>query len=105
MATVVSTEPCIRCGALVAKAFPVSLQTAMQLGKLPLHSHVDKLVELEGVSREAAQEYVHHKMGRGCVKTEPPCPDCGSALKTWHATGCWGCGWRRDPARFLTDYL
>lgn len=98
-------EPCIRCGVLIAKDSPVSLLTLVQLGKLPLDSHVDRIVELTGLSREAAQEFVDHRMRRGCVKTEPPCPACGAALKTWHATGCWGCGWRRDPARFLTEYL
>ena len=97
-------EPCIRCGVLISTDHPVSLTTVMQLAKLPLDKHVDKIVELEGISRERAQEFVDHKMSRCCRKVEPPCPACGSPLKTWHATGCWACGWRRDPARHLTDY-
>lgn len=101
----VDREPCIHCGVLIAKQSPVSLRTLMLLGKLPPDSRVDKIVELEGVSREIAQDYVDHRMRCACVKTQPPCPACRAALKTWHATGCWGCGWRRDPARFLTDYL
>lgn len=98
-------EPCIRCGALISTDHPVSLMTVMRLAKLPLHSHVDKIVELEGISRERAQEFVDHKMSRDCQKVEPPCPSCGSQLKTWHAARCWTCGWRRDPARHLADYF
>jgi predicted amidophosphoribosyltransferase len=59
---------------------------------------------LEGTTAELAQEFVDHKMGLNCVKSEPLCPICRMALKTWHATGCWGCGWRRDVNRQLTDY-
>jgi hypothetical protein len=99
-----SLEPCIRCGVRVSTDHPVSLMTVNQLSRLPLHTHVDKIVELEGISRARAQEFVDHKMSRNCQKVEPPCPGCGSLLKTWHATGCWTCGWRRDPARHLTDY-
>lgn len=45
-------EPCIRCGRLISTDHPVSLMTVMRLAKLPLHSHVDKIAELEGMSRE-----------------------------------------------------
>jgi hypothetical protein len=57
-------EPCIRCGVLISADHPVSLMTVMRLAKLPLDSHVDKVVELEGMSRERAQEFVDHKMSR-----------------------------------------
>ena len=95
-------ETCIRCGADVPAGCSVSLQTVMRLAKLPVGSFVDKLVELEGISREAAQAFVDHRMGHACRKTEPPCPGCGTALKTWHAKGCWTCGWRR-PAQPPTN--
>jgi hypothetical protein len=101
---VVTKEPCIRCGKLIAQNHLVSLQTVVRLSKLPPSEYVDTIVQLEGIPRELAQEFVDHKTGHRCVKVEPPCPNCGAALKTWHATGCWACGWRRDLNRQLPDY-
>ena len=97
-------EPCIRCGVMVSTEHPVSLMTVMQLAKLPVDRFVDRIVELEHIPRDLAQEFVDHQMGHRCDRAEPPCPVCDAPLKTWHATGCWTCGWRRDPARHLTDH-
>jgi len=97
-------EPCIQCGTQIAKDHLVSLKTVMLLGNLPTSEHVEQIVRREGIPRELAQEFVDHKMGHGCVKVDPPCPSCGAALKTWHATGCWGCDWRRDMQKQLPDY-
>lgn len=99
-----SREPCIKCGVSIATDHGVSLPTVMAISRLPADSLVDKIVEREQIPRELAQEIVDHKMGRRCNKTEPPCPNCGAPLKTWHATGCWGCGWRRDPEKHLPEY-
>jgi hypothetical protein len=96
-------EPCIRCGVLIATDHAVSLSTVMKLSRLPVDRVVDCIVEVEGLSRELAQEFVDHKMGHRCRAVEPPCPNCAAPLKTWHATGCRACGWRRDPARHLTN--
>lgn len=76
----------------------------MALKKLRHDEYVPTIVRLEGITAELAQEFVDHRMRLDCVKSEPPCPTCGSPLKTWHATGCWKCGWRRDLRRQLTDY-
>ena len=96
-------EPCIRCGVLISTDHAVSLLTVMKLSKLRADRFVDRIVELEGIPRELAQEFVDHKMGHRCQRVEPPCPNCTAPLKTWHAMGCRACGWRRDPARHLTD--
>ena len=88
----------------IAKEHPVSLKTVMLLGKLAPSEYAEKIVQVEGISRELAQEFVDHKMRHNCIKVEPPCPACGMPLKTWHATGCWGCGWRRDMKKQLPDY-
>lgn len=97
--------PCIRCGELISSDHAVSLPTVMKLSTLPVDRLVDRIVELEGMSRELAQEFVDHKMGHGCQSVEPPCPNCAAPLKTWHATGCRECDWRRDPSRHLTEYI
>jgi len=76
----------------------------MALKKLRPEEYVPTIVRLEGTTAELAQEFVDHHMRLGCIKSEPPCPSCGSPLKTWRATGCWSCGWRRDLSRRLTDY-
>jgi hypothetical protein len=100
----VNREPCIKCGQFISNDHPVSLRTVMLLSKLPPSAYADEIVRLEGISKELAQEFVDHKMGHRCVKTEPPCPNCGAALKTWHATGCWACNWRRDVSKSLPEY-
>lgn len=97
-------EPCIKCGTSIAKDHSVSLKTVMRISKLSPGEYVEQIARLEGISNELAQEFVDHKMGNNCVKVEPPCPTCGAALKTWHSTGCWACGWRRDMNRHLPDY-
>jgi len=97
-------EPCLHCGMQIAKDGGVTLKTVMLLARIPPDERVATIVRSEGITGEAAQEYLDHKMGGNCVKTEPPCPSCGAALRTWHATGCWGCGWRRDANRQLPDY-
>ena len=98
-------EPCMHCGKQIAKEHSVSLRTVMLLNGLPLDEYVATIVRLEGVPRQLAQEFVDHKMSRNCVKTEPPCPNCGVALQTWHATGCRVCGWRRDANKQLPEYF
>ena len=100
-----SREPCLHCGMNIAKEHPVSLRTMMVLGKLPPDEYVETIARLEGMTRELAQEFVDHKMGLNCAKSAPPCPNCGGALKTWHATGCWGCGWRRDMNKQFPNYF
>jgi len=97
-------EPCLHCGTLIGSEQSVSLRTVMALTKLRPDEYVPSIVRLEGIAAELAQEFVDHRMGLGCVKSEPPCPSCGSPLKSWHATGCWSCGWRRDLSRQLADY-
>ena len=89
----------------IAKNYYVSLKTVMLLTKIPPEERLAMIVRNEGITSEAAQEYLDHKMRGHCVKTEPPCPSCGATLRTWHATGCWGCGWRRDANRQLPDYF
>jgi hypothetical protein len=89
----------------IANGLSVSLRTVMLLGKLPPTEYVATIVRLEGLSPGQAQQFVDHHMGLDCVKSEPPCPNCGAALNTWHATGCWDCGWRRDANRQLPDYF
>jgi hypothetical protein len=86
-------EPCIRCGELIYVNYAVHLRTAGQLSKLKPSEFVDKIVQLEGVPRDVAQDFVNHKMGHACVKTQPPCPACRAPLKTWHAMHCLQCDW------------
>jgi len=97
-------EPCLHCGIQISKNCDVSLKTVLLLTKIPPEERVATIVRNEGITSKAAQEYLDHKMRGNCVKTEPPCPNCSAALRTWHATGCWGCGWRRDANRQLPDY-
>ena len=68
----------------------------MLLSETPQDQLVEKIHEIEGIAKDLAQEFVDHKMHRSCVKTEPPCPGCGAALKTWHAVHCLQCDWTRD---------
>lgn len=96
-------EPCIRCGVSILLDHGVSLKTVMQLSKLAPSDYAKEIVVLEGIPLEVAQEFVDHKMGHRCAKVDPPCPTCGAALKTWHATGCWTCGWRRESGKPLTE--
>ena len=77
----------------------------MHLKRLSRDEYVAAIVLLDGLPEQLAQEFVDHKMRLNCVKTEPPCPNCGAALKTWHATGCWDCGWRREASKQLPDYF
>src|SRR3990167_5489879 len=100
----INREPCIKCGVSVLVDHGVSLRTVARLSKLPPQTYADEISRLERIPREVAQEFVDHRMGHRCNKTDPPCPSCDSPLNTWHATGCWNCGWRRDLDRQLTDY-
>ncbi|MDP3654379.1 MAG: hypothetical protein Q8R67_22165 [Rhodoferax sp.] len=97
-------EPCIKCGTLINANHPVSLRTVMQLSNTPPSEYVDKIVEAEGIASDLAQEFVDHKMSFGCMKNEPPCPNCGTALKTWHAVSCLKCDWKREANRQLPEY-
>lgn len=97
-------EPCIRCGALISSSHAVSLRTVTQLSKAAPSEYVDKIVEAEGVAKDVAQEFVDHKMHLDCIKCEPPCPQCGAPLKTWHAVHCLKCDWVRDEGKQLLEY-
>lgn len=97
-------EPCIRCGVQIAVTHAVSLRTVMLLSETPQDQLVEKIHEIEGIAKDLAQEFVDHKMHRSCVKTEPPCPGCGAALKTWHAVHCLQCDWTRDEDKLLPEY-
>jgi len=98
-ATAMSTvrEPCIHCGTFILSDHGVTLRTVAQLSKHSPANYAEVISKLENIPLEVAQEFVDHKMGLRCDRTEPPCPVCSSPLKTWHATGCWSCGWRRHP--------
>lgn len=76
----------------------------MQLQKVSPSEYVARIVELENISKVIAQEFVDHKMGLRCIKSEPPCPKCGKSLKTWHARLCLNCDWTRDATKQLPDY-
>lgn len=102
---VMSREPCLHCGKQISKEDSVSLRTVSILNKLQPDEYVATIVRLEEMPTELAQEFVDHKMGLNCAKTEPPCPICAAPLKTWHATGCWHCGWRREANKGLPDYF
>lgn len=97
-------EPCLKCGLYISTKTGVSMKTIMRLSKVPLEEYVRIIVEADGVSIEVAEDFVNHRMGHFCAKTKPPCPICRASLITWHATGCWTCGWRRDPNKHLPEY-
>ena len=97
-------EVCIKCGEHIHADYSVSIKTVMKLSDLNSSEYVNRICELEGISKERAQEYVDHKMGHNCNSSEPPCPKCAAPLKTWHAKMCLKCGWQRDLSKNLTEY-
>lgn len=101
-----TTEPCLHCGAMITTNSGVSLRTIMLLGKVAPTEYVETISKAEGISRELAQEFVNHMMGHDCIKTEPPRPQCGTPLKTWHARSCLNlkCDWQRDANRPLSKH-
>ena len=99
-------EICIHCGKLIWMHAPVKLATLAQLSiqKVKPDQFVDFIAKTDQLPRELVQDYVDHRMSLNCNKTDPPCPECGAALKTWHGTICAECGWKRDPDKPLPNY-
>ena len=83
-------EICIKCGQLIYTHAPVKLTTLLHLQKQKVKpaDFVEAILQLENLPRDVLQDYVDHRMALNCRKTEPPCPKCGAALKTWHAIHC-----------------
>lgn len=103
--TLIDEEICIRCGESV---FPVdvSLHTVMQINKMQDANHIERLCELEGISKKLAKNWFDHLyLGTRCNQTKPPCPSCGEPLGTWHAKLCTHCNWKRDSNKLLAEYL
>ena len=90
-----SKEVCIKCGQLIYVQAPVKLETLVHLKSLKLNPkhYVEAIVQAENLPRDVVQDFVDHRMGMNCNKTQPPCPKCGAALKTWHARHCLKCDW------------
>jgi len=86
------TEPrvCKRCGEEIADTFP-NLRTISVLKKTPKIEHLSKLMALEQLSLEAAEQWLLHEYYVRCPEKVSYCPHCGEKLSTWRAQQCLSC--------------
>jgi len=84
---------CRRCSEPQADVAP-HLRTVMALNGCPPARRAALLAEREGISSEAAHEWLRHQFEGTCVERVGRCSACGGALRTWMATWCPHC--RRD---------
>jgi hypothetical protein len=81
---------CLHCSETYVRAV-VGLRTVAQLKKVPETERAEKLVELEGITREHAEAWLKHNMHLTCEKREAYCPSCCGQLTTWQAKWCRHC--------------
>ena len=84
------THICDRCGEETYQR-RTSLQTISKLNGTK-EDYILTFMELDGVPREVAEEWIKHGLYESCKKKEADCPYCGSKLKTWEAKQCLNCG-------------
>ena len=90
---------CRRCSERVTDVFP-HLRTMMALSKCALADRAALIAEREGVSLEAARDWLHHHADVACPERIGRCNACGGALRTWLATWCPHCR-RNDVGAWL----
>jgi len=81
---------CQRCGEAYARAM-IQLRTVMALKKTPASERAAQLVELEGITPDAALAWLKHEMHKTCEMRLAHCPVCGGELTTWQAKWCRHC--------------
>jgi len=81
---------CLRCSETYLRA-SVQLRTVLQLTKIAEAERVRKLMDLEGISRSAAEAWLKHNRHMSCAIPEAHCPNCGGQLTTWQAKWCQHC--------------
>ncbi len=90
---------CRLCSEPMADVSP-HLHTVMALDKCPQADRAALIAEREGVSIEAARDWLRHHVDAACPERIGRCNACDGALRTWVATWCPHCR-RNDVGAYL----
>ena len=94
-----TTTHCPRCSEQMALIAP-DLRTVMALGKCAPAGRAELIAEREGVSIDAARDWVRHSLDAACPVRVGRCNACDGALRIWRATWCPHCR-RNDVGAYL----